>query len=70
MIQNLIVLLAEEAHLACGIHVGYISVLALRKPAAIAEKSATVGLAGGGEIATIANNQPHTIFVQGSAQFV
>jgi hypothetical protein len=37
---------------------------------ALAEKSATVGLAGGGEIATIANNQPHTIFVQGSAQFV
>jgi hypothetical protein len=40
MIQNLIVVLAEEAHLACGIHVvNYISVLALRKPAAITPRN-------------------------------
>jgi hypothetical protein len=54
------------ALLACGVR--YTSGLALRKPAAIAETSATVGLAGGREIAAIANTQHHTILVQSPDQ--
>ena len=52
----------------CILATAYTSGLALRKPAAIAETSATVGLAGGREIAAIANTQHHTILVQSPDQ--